>query len=122
MLGLLIRWLLGAVALFLTTKIVPGLHITDAQSVLLAVLILGLLNAIIRPIVNFFTGCLQVLTLGLLTLVINALFFWWAGNLVGGFEVDGFWPAFWGSIVMSIISFVLSMFVRTDKQKDEEKK
>jgi putative membrane protein len=122
MLGLLIRWLLGAVALFLTTKIVPGLHITDVQSVLFAVLILGLLNAIIRPLVNFFTGCLQVLTLGLLTLVINALFFWWAGNLVSGFEVDGFWPAFWGSIVMSIISFVLSMFVRTDKKKDEEKK
>jgi len=122
MLGLLIRWLLGAVALFLTTKIVPGLHITDAQAVLFAVLVLGLLNAVIRPIVNFFTGCLQILTLGLLTLVINALFFWWAGNLVSGFEVTGFWPAFWGSIVMSIISFVLSMFVRTDKKKDEEKR
>jgi putative membrane protein len=122
MLGLLIRWLLGAVALFLTTKIVPGLHITDAQAVLFAVLVLGLLNAVIRPIVNFFTGCLQILTLGLLTLVINALFFWWAGNLVNGFEVTGFWPAFWGSIVMSIISFLLSMFVRTDKQKKDEEK
>ena len=122
MLGLLIRWLLGAVALFLTTKIVPGLHITDAQAVLFAVLVLGLLNAVIRPIVNFFTGCLQILTLGLLTLVINALFFWWAGNLVSGFEVTGFWPAFWGSIVMSIISFLLSMFVRTDKQKKDEEK
>jgi len=120
MLGLLIRWLLGGLALFLTTKVIPGLHVTDAQTVLVAVLVLGLLNAIIRPIVNLFTGCIQVLTLGLLTLVINACFFWWAGDLVSGFEVSGFWPAFWGSIVMSVISFVLSMFVRTDKDKKKK--
>ncbi len=122
MLGLLIRWLLGGLALFLTTKVVPGLHVTDVQAVLIAVLVLGLLNALIRPIVNLFTGCIQVLTLGLLTLVINAAFFWWAGNLVSGFEVSGFWPAFWGSIVMAIISFLLNMFVRTDKKKDDEKR
>ena len=121
MLGILIRWLLGGLALFLTTKIVPGLHVTDLQSVLIAVFVLGLLNAILRPIVNLFTGCIQVLTLGLLTLVINAAFFWWAGNLVSGFEVNGFWPAFWGAIVMSIISFLLNMFVRTKDEKDKEK-
>lgn len=121
MLGLLIRWLLGGLALFLTTKVVPGLHVSDIQSVLIAVFVLGLLNALIRPIVNLFTGCIQVLTLGLLTLVINAAFFYWAGDLVQGFEVSGFWPAFWGSIVMSVISFLLNMFVRTDdkKKKDE---
>ena len=121
MLGLLIRWLLGGLALFLTTKVVPGLHVADAQSVLIATLVLGLLNALIRPIVNFFTGCIQVLTLGLLTLVINACFFWWAGNLVSGFQVDGFWPAFWGSIVMAIISFILNMFVRTGDEKKKDK-
>ena len=123
MLGLLIRWLLGGLALFLTTKVVPGLHVSDIQSVLIAVFVLGLLNALIRPIVNLFTGCIQVLTLGLLTLVINAAFFYWAGDLVQGFEVSGFWPAFWGSIVMSVISFGLNMFVRTDgkKKKDESR-
>lgn len=121
MLGLLLRWLLGGLALFLTTKIVPGLHVADAQAVLIAVLVLGLMNAILRPIVDLFTGCIQILTLGLLTLVINAAFFYWVGNLVPGFEVNGFWPAFWGSIVMSIISFVLSMFVRTDKKKDKDR-
>ena len=120
MLGLLIRWLLGGLALFLTTKIVPGLHVADAQAVLIAVLVLGLMNALLRPIVDLFTGCIQILTLGLLTLVINAAFFYWVGNLVPGFEVNGFWPAFWGSIVMSIISFVLSMFVRTDKKRKDK--
>ncbi len=121
MLGLLIRWLLGGLALFLTTKVVPGLHVSDIQSVLIAVFVLGLLNALIRPIVNLFTGCIQVLTLGLLTLVINAAFFYWAGDLVQGFEVSGFWPAFWGSIVMSVISFGLNMFVRTDKKKEKDR-
>ena len=123
MLGLIIRWLLGAAALWLTTKVVPGLGVQDASSLFVAVLVMGLLNAILRPIVNFFTGCLQVLTLGLLTLVINAAFFLLVGNIVQGFEVAGFWPAFWGSIVMSIFSFVFSMFVRPgeDKKKDRDR-
>lgn len=121
MLGLIVRWLLSALALFLTTKVVRGLDVQDAQSLFIAVLVMGLMNAILRPIVNLFTGCLQVLTLGLLTLVINAAFFWWAGNLVQGFEVNGFWPAFWGSIVMSILSFVFSLFVRPgEKKKDRD--
>jgi putative membrane protein len=119
MLGLLIRWLLGALALWVTTTVVPGLAVQDATSLFIAVLVMGLLNAVLRPIVDFFTGCLQVLTLGLLTLLINALFFLFVGNVVQGFHVGGFWPAFWGSIVMSIVSFVLNLFVRT---KDEKKK
>jgi putative membrane protein len=119
MLGLLIRWLLGALALWLTTTVVPGLAVQDATSLFIAVLVMGLLNAVLRPIVDFFTGCFQVLTLGLLTLLINALFFLFGGNVVQGFHVGGFWPAFWGSIVMSILSFVLNLFVRT---KDEKKK
>ena len=121
MLGLLLRWLLNALALWLTTKIVPGLFVTDATSLFIAVLVLGLLNALLRPIVNLFTGCLQVLTLGLLTLVINAAFFGLAAGLVSGFEVRGFWPAFWGSIVMSILSFLLSMFLLPDDRKKKDK-
>lgn len=124
MFGLIIRWLLGALALWLTTKVVPGLGVQDATSLFIAVLIMGLLNAVLRPIVNLFTGCLQILTLGVLTLVINAAFFLLVGNIVQGFEVAGFWPAFWGSIVMSVISFVLSIFVRTGedkKQKDKDR-
>jgi putative membrane protein len=122
MLGLIVRWLLSALALFLTARLVPGIHVTDATSLFIAVLVLGLLNAILRPIVNMFTGCLQILTLGLLTLVINAAFFGLAASLVPGFEVRGFWAAFWGAIVMSILSFIFSMFVKLDdKKKDQDR-
>jgi putative membrane protein len=122
MLGLIVRWLLSALALFLTARLVPGIHVTDATSLFIAVLVLGLLNAILRPIVNMFTGCLQILTLGLLTLIINAAFFGLAASLVPGFEVRGFWAAFWGAIVMSILSFIFSMFVKLDyKKKDQDR-
>ena len=121
MLGLIVRWLLSALALFLTAKLVPCIYVSDATALFIAVLVLGLLNAILRPLVNMFTGCLQILTLGLLTLVINAAFFGLAASLVPGFEVRGFWPAFWGAIVMSILSFIFSMFVRLDdKKKDKD--
>ena len=117
MLGLLLRWLLNAAALWVTTKVVPGLFVSDATALFIAVLVLGLINALLRPIVNLFTGCFQVLTLGLLTLVINAAFFGLAAGLVPGFEVRGFWAAFWGSIVMSILSFLFSMFIHVGEEK-----
>jgi putative membrane protein len=121
MLGLLIRWLLSALALWLTTRIVPGIFVDDTTSLFVATLVLGLINAILRPVVNLFTGCLQVLTLGLLTLLINASFFALAAGIVQGFEVRGFWPAFWGAIVMSILSFVFNMFVRPGEKKDKDR-
>src|SRR5262245_18000429 len=123
MLGLLLRWLLGALALFLTTKIVPGIRVDDTTTLFIVVIVLGLINALIRPVVNFFTGCIQVLTLGLLTLLINAGFFALAGGLVPGFHVDGFWAALWGSIVMSVLSFIFNLFIRPgekDKGKDRD--
>lgn len=121
MLGLLIRWLLNALALWLTTRVVPGLFVSDATALFIAVLVLGLINALLRPVVNLFTGCLQILTLGILTLLINTAFFALAAGLVPGFEVAGFWPAFWGSIVMSVLSFVFNLFVRTgEKKKDKD--
>ena len=121
MLGLILRWLLSAAALFLTAKIVPGIFVTDAMALFIAVLVLGLLNALLRPLVNLFTGCLQVLTLGLLTLIINAAFFALAAGIVPGFEVQGFWPAFWGAIVMSILSFLFNMFIRTGDEKKKDR-
>ena len=121
MLGLLIRWLLAALALWLTTRIVPGIFVNDTTSLLIATLVLGLINALLRPIVNLFTGCIQVLTLGLLTLLINAAFFALAAGIVQGFEVQGFWPAFWGALVFSILTFLLNLFVRPGEKKDKDK-
>jgi putative membrane protein len=119
--GFLIRWLINAVALWVTTKIVSGIDITtdnggkQALTILLVALIFGLVNAIIKPIVKL-VGCIfYVLTLGLISFVVNALLFllvdWLAGLLDLPFSVDGFWPAFWGAIVMGVVSWVLSLLV-----------
>jgi putative membrane protein len=79
---------------------------------ILAALILGIVNAILRPILVVLSLPLEVVTLGLFTLVINALLFWLVGALHVGLTVDGFWPAFWGSIVLAIVSWVIALFTR----------
>lgn len=115
---LLLRWLITAVALVAAT-FVPGITITDQNgwfAVLLMAAIFGLVNAFIRPLLTLLSCSLIVLTLGLFTLVINALCLWlsswiaqhWFG---AGFVVSGFWPALIGGVVVSIVSFLLSMFI-----------
>jgi putative membrane protein len=119
MLKLFIRWIIIAVALVIATMLIPGITISDTNgwiAVGVMAAILGFVNAVIRPILAFFScGCI-VLTMGLFMLVINAatlsLSSWIATNVFGiGFYVDGFWPALFGSIVISIVSFFLSLFL-----------
>lgn len=121
----LIRWLISTVAIFLTAWLMPGINISNNTgfiAVAIVALILGFMNAIIRPILAFLScGCV-IATMGLFMLVINALMLlatsWVAQNWFNiGFSVDGFWPALWGSIVISIISFVLSMILLDDRDK-----
>ena len=119
MLKLFIRWIIIAVSLVIAAWLIPGITISDTNgwiAVGVMAAVLGLVNALIRPILAFFScGCI-VLTMGLFMLVINAamlsLSSWIATNLLGvGFYVDGFWPALFGSIIISIVSFFLSMFL-----------
>jgi putative membrane protein len=117
MLGLLVRWLLSALALVLTSKIVPGITFDNITALLIAAIVLGLVNAVVRPILVFFTLPITLLTLGLFLLVVNALTFGIAAWLVPGFSVNGFLPALLGSIVMAILSYVFSMFVKTGEEK-----
>jgi putative membrane protein len=105
---LLIRWLLNAVALLIVAYIIPGVAVTSFTGALIAALVLGIVNAIIRPILILLTLPLEILTLGLFTFVINAALFWWVGHLGIGLVVVGFWPALFGAIVLSIISFVIA--------------
>ncbi|HXF34810.1 MAG TPA: phage holin family protein [Candidatus Acidoferrales bacterium] len=105
---LLIRWLLNAVALLIVAYIIPGVAVTSFAGALIAALALGIVNAIIRPILILLTLPLEILTLGLFTFVINAALFWWVGHLGIGLVVAGFWPALWGAIVLSIISFLIA--------------
>ena len=122
---LLLRWLINGVALYVAAKLVPGIHADGGWPVLVFMaLIFGLVNALIRPILKFLTCPLIMLTLGLFTLVINALMLQlasWLGRQLGlGFYVAGFWPAaFLGALVISVVSFILTMLIGDD---DKEKK
>ncbi len=109
--GLALRWLLNALALLFTAWLMPGIEIKGFGAALIAALVLGVVNAVIRPIVLFFTLPLNILTLGLFTLVINALMLLIAKSVVNGFIVSGFWAAFFGSIVLTVISGLLSAVI-----------
>lgn len=112
----LLRLLINAAALWVATKIVSGITSdSDALTFLAVALVFGLLNALVRPLLAMLTCPLMILTLGLFTFVINALILWLtsaAASKFGlGFHVAGFWPAFWGALVVSIVSVLLSVFV-----------
>ena len=117
MFGLITRWLLTALSLIITARIVPGIHINDIKTLFIASLVLGLINAIIRPILIFFTLPLTIVTLGLFILIVNGFTFWLAARFVPGFQVDGFFPAVLGAVVVSLLSFVFSSFIKMGEKR-----
>ena len=106
MMGFIIRFLLVAFGLWLAAQIVPGIEVRSTSSVLAAALILGLLNAIVRPVVILLTLPLTIVTLGLFLFVINAAMLWVTSLFLHGFVVKGFVAALLGSIVVSVISWI----------------
>jgi putative membrane protein len=112
---LLIVWLINAAALFALPFLMTSIKIDSVGAALIGALILGLINTLIRPVLVLLTLPVTVLTLGLFILVINALLFWLAAQLVGGFHVAGFWSAFGGAILYSIISWILSSLLLDKK-------
>ncbi|MGH7822407.1 MAG: phage holin family protein [Candidatus Binatia bacterium] len=107
--ALALRWLVNALALWLTSIVMPGIETAGVAPTLLAALVLGILNALLRPILVFLTLPITILTLGLFTLVINAAMLMLTARLVDGFAVSGFVAAFFGALVLSIISVMLSL-------------
>lgn len=105
---LLLAWLINAAALLALPFIFGSIQMSSFWTALIVALVLGLVNAVIRPVLVLLTLPATVLTLGLFILVINALLFWFVASFVEGFEVGGFWSAFFGAIVYSIISWALS--------------
>lgn len=113
----LVRLLINAAALWIATRIVPGVeHTGPWTSLLLVALVFGLLNAVVRPILKLLTCPLIVLTLGLFTFVINALMLWLTSALSEtfglGFHVEGFVPAFLGALVVTVVSVLLSLILK----------
>jgi putative membrane protein len=105
---LLLVWILNAVALLIVAYILPGITVASFGSALIAALVLGLLNAVVKPVLILLTLPLTLVTLGLFLLVLNALVFWFAGSILKGFQVEGFWWAVIGALVYSIVSTALA--------------
>lgn len=108
---LLLVWLLNTLALIAVAYLMPSISVASFTTALVAALVLGLVNAVIRPILVLLTLPVTVLTLGLFILVINGLLFWMVGAFIEGFAVGGFWPAVFGALLFSVISFALSALV-----------
>ncbi|MBS1251397.1 MAG: hypothetical protein MAG451_00430 [Anaerolineales bacterium] len=118
---LLLRWIINAVALWVAMQLVPGIRApNDVVTLAATAAIFGLVNALIRPVLKLVTCPLILLTLGLFTLVINALMLWLTSWIAGffdlGFAVDGFVAAVLGAVVVSVVSVVLSWFVRREER------
>jgi putative membrane protein len=118
-----IRLLVNAAALWVATQIVPGVSLSGGALPLLGVaLVFGLVNALIRPVARILTFPLIILTLGIFALVINGLMLWLTSSLSSalgfGFHVSGFWAAFWGALVVSLVSTMLSLFIADSKRRD----
>jgi putative membrane protein len=112
MFGLLIQWILSAIALMLVSKIVPGFYVYGFLPALYASLVIGLLNATLGVFLKAITFPIAILTFGIFLLVINALMILLASKIVSGFDVQGYAPAFWGGVVLSLLSLLIRGFTR----------
>jgi len=108
---LLIVWLINAAALFALPYVFPWVQVDTFWTALIAALVLGLINTLIRPLLVLLTLPVTIVTLGLFIFVINGLLFWWVGSFVDGFRVSGFWSGVFGAIVYSLISWLLASLV-----------
>jgi putative membrane protein len=111
MTGFLLRLLIVALGLWLASEIVPGIEVRDGWTLLLAALLLGVVNAVVRPVAVILTLPLTILTLGLFLLVVNAGMLALVAAMLGGLTVSGFWAALFGSIVVSVTGWLASRFV-----------
>ncbi|MBM4328778.1 MAG: phage holin family protein [Deltaproteobacteria bacterium] len=106
--GILIRWLVTTLAILMIPHLISGVRVEGIGSALAAAAILGILNALIRPILIVLTLPLTIVTLGLFILVINALLFQFAGWVVSGLHIDSFWSALFGSLIVSVVSWIMN--------------
>jgi putative membrane protein len=109
--GIFIRWLILTVAILSAAYLLDGMEVRGFISAFLAAAVLGILNAVLRPVLIILTLPLNILSLGLFTFVINAFLLKMASGVIPGFEVHGFWPALFGSLIISLVSWLLSSLI-----------
>ncbi len=113
----IVRLIVNALALWLISYFhFFGIHADTTTAIIIGGLVLGIANAIIRPILMVLTCPLVILTLGLFTLVINGIIFYWVLNLVPGFYVPGLWAAIWGAIAVTVISWIASLILHDEQE------
>ena len=117
MAAFLIRWFVTTIAVFVATKLVPGIKCEPVEALLGASLLLGIINAFVRPVLMLLSLPFIIVTMGLFIFVINALLLLFVSKLIPSFYVDGFWHAFFGAIIISVVSWILSSFFRTSDGK-----
>ena len=108
---LIAKWLIVALALLATAYALPGVFVSGFYAALIVAVILGFVNLILKPILILFTLPINIVTLGLFTFIINGLLFWFVASFVDGFDVDGFWWAVLGALVVSAFSYVGNKFL-----------
>ncbi len=113
MLHILLRWAISTISVYAAAFFVPGVRIANAWSAFIAALVIGLVNALVRPILLLLTLPINLLTLGLFTLVINASLFWFASSIVKGFTVVDFRAAFLGALVFWLVSWLVNGLFQT---------
>ncbi len=113
----LVRWAINTIALSIAVLIVKGVSVSGVVPLIVASLLIGFLNAVLKPIMLVLTLPLNILTMGTFTFVINTVMILIASQIVRGFDVSGFWAAFVASLFMSFVGFVLNVFVYTNKEE-----
>jgi len=106
--GILIRWIVTTLTILMIPNLISGVKVAGIGSALAAAAIIGVLNAVVRPVLILLTLPLTIVTLGVFILIINALLFQLAGWMVSGIEIDSFWSAFLGSLIVSLVSWIMN--------------
>jgi putative membrane protein len=114
---MLIQWVLTALAIWIVSQLIPGFHVDGAKAALIAAVVIGFINATLGLFLKVVTFPLTLVTFGIFWLVINALMIELASAIVPGFHVNGFWAAFWGAIILSLVNMALKWLVFPDKPK-----
>jgi putative membrane protein len=113
MAAFVIRWFVTTIAVFVATKLVPGIKCDPVEALLGASLLLGIINAFVRPVLMLLSLPFIIVTMGLFIFVVNALLLLLVSKIIPAFSVAGFWSAFFGAIIISLVSWILSSFFRT---------
>ena len=109
--GIIWRWILNAAALYATAHLIVGIDISGFGAALIAALVWGFMNTVIRPIISILTLPINILTLGLFTFVVNGFLLWLVADVIDGFSVAGIWYGIFGALVLSLISSMLSTLI-----------